>query len=92
MQLFYLGVPQEPSADFDPRAAIDRTPSHHEQVSAVKQLLQVFPDSSIGHLWGIQPEPPEAQHFVEVETTSNPLEDALTHLILVPGKLSTVDC
>lgn len=81
---FAAGVKRKAREDFDPRAATDREPSYDAQRLAVQSLLTVFPDSGLGHLWGIHPQPPEATNFVELETTPT-LNETAYNMILKPG-------
>lgn len=75
---------QPTSSDFDPRAPLDRTTADDRLQGAVQDLLQVFPDSCLGHLWGIGPHPPEVGITVEVSTSSS-LQEEAHQLILEIG-------
>ena len=75
---------QSTSSDFDPRAPSYRTTSHECLQASVQDLLSIFPDSSLGHLWGISPQPPEIGITVEVSTSPS-LQQEADQLILELG-------
>ena len=82
--LQWAGVSKETTSDFDPRQPSDRTTSQEELQSAVHELLQVFPDSCIGHLWGKGPQPPDVGSIIEV-STSLTLQQQAEQLVLEFG-------
>ena len=85
MFILASGVPaQRSDTTFDPRQPQHREPTREQQTTAIKQLLTIYPDACIAHLWGIDPMPPEPAVTVDVETTIS-LENQARQLILHPG-------
>jgi len=81
-----VGVPKELHSDFDPRIESDKVTSNESLRESVQQLLDVYPDACLGHLWGIDARPPDAEQTVEVETTFT-MADQVQQLMITPGKL-----
>ena len=67
--------------EFDPRHPADRHTDAACCLEAVKQLTELCPDTSVRHLWGVSPQPPD--FAVEVTVTTTPsLHDRALGLIL----------
>jgi len=78
------------SYNFDPRTPDRQATSKDVLQASVKDLLSVFPDSCVGHLWGISPEPPEVGSTAEVSTSSS-LQTEADQLILQRGLYTVND-
>jgi hypothetical protein len=54
----------------------------------VEDLINIFPDACIGHLWGIEQPPPEPIIDIEVTTTAT-LEEQIHQMIIHEGMILT---
>jgi len=76
--------------DFDPRLPADRDVTAGDCYKHVAALTALCPDTSMRHLWGISPVPPDFVAEVEVETSVG-IEQRVAELILcrksVPAQL-----
>lgn len=75
--------------DYDPRSPEHRVPQQSLLRAAVKDLVNIFPDACIGHLWGIDHPPPDAINNIEVETTVT-LDELIQQMIIHPGMIQTI--
>jgi len=63
--------------DFDPRVPMDRVVTAEQCARHVHELTMLCPNTSLRHLWGISPAPPDFVSEVEVVTTQSLHEQAL---------------
>ena len=68
---------------FEPRVQEDRLCNLQLEQNAVRELLLVFPESSLGHMWDIDPPAPEPVATVEVQSLVG-LEECVQQLMLYP--------
>lgn len=79
--LLFLGITKKKRAEFDPRAESDRRPDSEAIVDTVKTLLQVFPNTGMGNVWGLHQCQPDVERTEEVTTTPSLLPDAYDMII-----------